>query len=106
MEVDRTKTLAELDQKTSFDPEQADLISSLAQECAALYESPLKEYSANDLGRMLGQNIGVRYLLPLALAELEADLPTADTPEGDVSPLMDWWSLLVAVLFTADGHPY
>lgn len=44
--------------------------SSLVIECHRLHRLPLKEFNAENLRRMIGQQIGLTYLVPLALREL------------------------------------
>jgi len=56
--------------------------TGLVRRCRALMTKPLDEFDVEDLRIMLGQQIGVRHLLPLALRALSAD-PLA---EGDFFP--------------------
>lgn len=44
--------------------------SSLVIECYRLRRVPLKEFDVENIRRMIGQQIGLRYLVPLALREL------------------------------------
>ena len=54
--------------------------SSLVIECHRLHRLPLKEFNAENLRRMISQQIGLKYLVPLALRELN-ERPYA---EGDL----------------------
>lgn len=56
--------------------------SYLVTTCHRLRTKPIDEYSVEDLRIMIGQQIGLPYLLPLAVAALERD-PLA---EGDYYP--------------------
>lgn len=56
--------------------------SYLVRTCHRLRRVPLKDFSIEDLRIMIGQEIGLEYLLPIALVELEKD-PLA---EGDFYP--------------------
>ena len=73
----------------------------LVKECHRLRRIPLRDFTVEDLRIMIGQNIGLEYLAPLALERLQAD-PYA---EGDYYP----GDLLVNVLRSDAGfwrrHP-
>ena len=56
--------------------------SSLVKNCHRLRRVPLKDFRIEDLRIMIGQEIGLEYLLPLALVELEKD----HLAEGDFYP--------------------
>lgn len=56
--------------------------SSLVKNCYRLRRVPLKDFSIEDLRIMIGQEIGLKYLLPIALVDLEKE-PLA---EGDFYP--------------------
>lgn len=56
--------------------------SSLVTTCHRLRTKPIDEFSVEDLRIMIGQKIGLPYLLPLAVGVLERD-PLA---EGDYYP--------------------
>jgi hypothetical protein len=47
--------------------------SHLVQTIHALRRKPLNEFTVEDLRIMLGQSVGVKHLVPLALAHLERD---------------------------------
>lgn len=87
MEIDRDRTLDELDPPAWGEPTDD---SYLVTTCHALRRKPIGQFSIEDLRIMIGQEIGLRWLIPIALEALEAD-PLA---EGDFYP----GDLLVAVL--------
>ncbi len=76
---DRTKTLDELDPPAWGEPEYN---SHLVETCHRLRSKPIGEFSVEDLRIMIGQGIGLRFLVPLALEVVEPD-PLA---EGDFYP--------------------
>jgi hypothetical protein len=84
---DRSKTLKQL---TCQDWGEATYDSRLVTECDRLRRVPLRDFKAENLRLMVGQNIGLEYLVPLALEQLEED-PFA---EGHYYP----GDLLVSVL--------
>jgi hypothetical protein len=63
-----TKTLEELEHEQWV--ESAD-DTTLISRCLTLRRKPIGEFSIEDLRVMIGQNIGLRYLIPLALERLE-----------------------------------
>ena len=82
-----TKSLTELDGKKWPPPAiESNLVSTIHQ----LRDKPVGEFTIEDLRITIGQNIGLHYLVPLAIQELEQD-PLA---EGDMYP----GDLLVAML--------
>jgi len=85
--LDGSKTLDELDPPAWGEPE---FDSSLVKTCHRLRHKPIGELSVEDLRIMIGQGIGLRWLVPLAVEVLEHD-PLA---EGDFYP----GDLLVSVL--------
>jgi hypothetical protein len=89
---ERQRTLDELDPPAWGEPEGD---SHLVTTCHALRRKPLVDFSIEDLRIMIGQGIGLRWLLPLALEALEAE-PLA---EGDFYP----GDLLAAVLRVEPG---
>jgi hypothetical protein len=56
--------------------------SHLIETCHKLRKKTLQEFEVEDLRIMIGQNIGTKYLLPLAIEKLSADLFV----EGDFYP--------------------
>jgi hypothetical protein len=75
----RQKTLDELE-GVVWGPPTYD--SYLVQTCHRLRTKPIGEFGVEDLRIMIGQNIGLPYLLPLALDRLEENLWSA----GDMYP--------------------
>ena len=73
------KTLDELDPPAWREPEYD---SHLVLTCHRLRRKPLKEFSSEDLRIMIGQGIGLPWLVPIALETLERN-PLA---EGDLYP--------------------
>ena len=47
--------------------------SYLVQTCHALRSKPLRDFTIEDLRIMIGQNIGLEYLVPLAIVHLQHD---------------------------------
>lgn len=60
----------------------ADEGSHLIRTCNALRKKQLKDFSTEDLREMIGQDIGLTYLIPLAIQTLEKDI----LAEGDLYP--------------------
>ncbi len=75
----RRLTLDQLDPPAWGEP---DFDSGLVQTCHRLRRKPIGEFTVEDLRIMIGQKIGLRWLMPLALEALERD-PLA---EGDFFP--------------------
>jgi CDI immunity proteins len=61
---DRKKSLEELEGAVSGEP---DYDSYLVSTIHRLRRKPLNEFSVEDLRIMIGQQIGLRYLVPLAI---------------------------------------
>jgi hypothetical protein len=74
--------------------------SHLVQTCHRLRTKPIGEFGAEDLRIMIGQQIGLAYLLPLALERLEADPWAA----GDMYP-GDLLKTTAVARFPWDTHP-
>lgn len=80
--MDVSKSLEELENskwgKPKFD-------SSLAKSCYALRAIPISELTPENLRMLIGQNIGLDYLVPLALNILEDNpLVSGDMYAGDL----------------------
>ena len=59
--------------------------SSLVKNCHRLRRVPLKDFSIEDLRIMIGQEIGLKYLVPIALVALEKEpLAQGDFYPGDL----------------------
>jgi hypothetical protein len=80
---DYTKSLSELEGKPM---EKPDFNSHLVQTCYELYNNkPVGNYTVEDLRIMIGQDIGLLYLIPLALEELERNpFVSGDLFEADL----------------------
>jgi len=79
MNVDRTRTLQELDGEDWGEPAYNSYLVSTVHR---LRRKPLEGFTIEDLRIMIGQNIGLAYLVPLAIEKLR-DNPLA---EGDYYP--------------------
>lgn len=84
---DKNKSLKELENKIINESVST---TSLTESVCRLWNIPIKEYSVDDLRLMIGQSIGLKYLLPLAIEKL------SENPfvQGDFYP----GDLLVSVL--------
>ena len=78
-QLNRGKSLQELDGENWGGPE---IDSFLVKECHRLRRTPLGEFTPGDLRIMIGQNIGLQYLIPLAIEYLQKD----PLVEGDYFP--------------------
>jgi hypothetical protein len=70
MAFDRAKSLEELEDEVWGEPQYK---SYLVVTCHHLRRKPLEEFIVEDLRILIGQNIGLRYLMPLALEHLRAN---------------------------------
>lgn len=61
---DRSKTLQELEQSDWGEPE---FDSHLVTTCHRLRRVPLDQFTVEDLRIMIGQNIGLPFLVPMAV---------------------------------------
>ena len=78
----RQKSLDKLEKRNWGEP---DFESHLVTTCYKLRLKPLDEFSIEDLRIMIGQNIGLKFLIPLALEELDKNiLAEGDFYEGDL----------------------
>src|SRR5437870_5652857 len=78
----RNHTLEELEGRSTPRPEEN---TYLLQTVYRLRHVPLREFSAEDLRIMIGQNMGLQYLVPLALERLEQhSLTHGDYFSGDL----------------------
>jgi CDI immunity proteins len=67
-DCDRSKSLQELEHK---DIGEATFHSHLVTECHRLNRVPLKDFTIEDLRIMIGQNISLNFLIPLAMEKLD-----------------------------------
>ena len=82
MKVDLNNTLEQLDQQDWGDPGYD---SYLVKTCHQLRKKPLKEFTTEDLRIMIGQNINLEFLIPLAIEKLKEDiLAEGNYYEGDL----------------------
>ena len=65
MHFDRSKTLDELEEEVWGEP-NGKYVSPLVARCHRLRNKPIGEFSPGDLRIMIGQEIGLSFLLPLA----------------------------------------
>lgn len=91
------KTLEQLDGQDWGEPNYP---SHLVAECFRLRHVPLKDFTDDDLRRLIGQHMSLDWLVPLALMRLYDEPFAGDSYDGD---------LLNAVLSLPDdfwnGHP-
>ena len=78
----RDRSLQELEGQDWGEPTY---FSSLVVECHRLHRVPLRDLTTGDLRRLIGQQIGLRYLVPLALETLAlTPWVSGDYYEGDL----------------------
>ena len=64
---------------------EPDYESHLIKTCHQLRKKPLKDFEIEDLRIMIGQNIGLKFLVPIAIEELKENiLVEGDYYEGDL----------------------
>jgi hypothetical protein len=81
-EFDRSKTLEELDGRDWGEPKYD---SYLVGNIHRLRRKPLEEFTVEELRVMIGQNIGLSYLIPIAVERLEENpLASGDFYSGDL----------------------
>lgn len=73
------ETLEQLEEQSFVEPE---FESYLVMTCHRLWKKPIDNFSVEDLRIMIGQNLGLEHLVPIALKVLRED-PLA---EGDFFP--------------------
>jgi len=66
----RNKTLENLERDVWDEPDSS---SHLITECHRLRKIPLSQFTAENLRIMIGQDIGLKYLVPIALEKLTED---------------------------------
>lgn len=79
MDLDTNKTLNELLGALARDTTDS---SALATTCITLYRKPIKDFTVENLRVMIGQNIGLEFLIPLAVEILRQN----PFVEGDYYP--------------------
>ncbi len=76
------KTLEQLEGEDWGEPTYQ---SQVVINCHRLRRVPLQDFTVEDLRLMVGQKIGLEYLVPLALAQLEIDpFVSGDYYDGDL----------------------
>ena len=96
----RNKTLENLE-KRNVDKPNCD--GYLVRRCIELYKIPLEEFTTEDLRIMIGQQIGLVYLIPLAIDILKQDLfAEGDYFEGDLLKNV----LLIDTIFWDNNEEY
>jgi hypothetical protein len=68
------KSLRELAPTSPPSAASSTLTSALLARCEGLQDIPLQDYSIEDLRLLVGQQLGLRWLIPLALAHLTHNL--------------------------------
>lgn len=82
MMVDLHKTLEQLDGLVWNEP---DYDSHLVRTCHQLRKKPLRAFTIEDLRIMIGQDINLEFLIPIALKQLRQNiLAEGDLYEGDL----------------------
>ena len=80
--IDLNKSLEEIENE-HWDKEGFD--STLIEKCYQLRKLPLRELNVESYRILIGQNVGLPYLIPLALKELQKDpLVEGDFYRGDL----------------------
>lgn len=78
------KSLENLEKKF-WPPLNSDEGSYLVRTCNLLRKKPLKDFTTEDLRIMIGQDIGLKYLIPIAIDILKSNiLDEGDLYEGDL----------------------
>ena len=82
MSFDRNSTLEQLEGEDLGEPE---FNFSLVLKLHELYRKPLSTFTVEDLRLMIGQSLGLPFLIPMALEILESDpLAAGDYYPGDL----------------------
>lgn len=82
MTINLDKTLTQLEKEDWGEPKYD---SYLVKTCHALRNKPLKELSIEDLRILIGQNISLNYLIPIAIEKLTQNiLAEGDFYSGDL----------------------
>jgi len=78
--IEKLKTLQELENSDWGDPARGE--TGLIQKCLALRRKRLADFSKEDLRLAIGQKMGLKFLLPLAMHHLKLD----PFSKGDLYP--------------------
>ena len=83
--IDLTKSLKQLGAIPDISTGGEDWPSALVTTCKRLYDKPLKDFTTEDLRIMIGQKIGLEFLVPIALERLvENPFEQGDFYPGDL----------------------
>jgi hypothetical protein len=82
LEAIGTRTLEQLDGEEWPEPNATD--TELVRECHRLRRVPVGDLTKNDLRTLIGQQIGIAWLVPLALGHLEQDPLAGELYPGDL----------------------
>ena len=77
MEMDKSKSLQELEGVDEGDPKSAP--TNMIRRCMELHRTPLEQWSAEDCRLMLGQKFSPKFLVPMALEFLDENPPEEGT---------------------------
>jgi hypothetical protein len=69
--IDKDKTTKSLEELGYLVSEQSDSISSLTEKVLYLSNKPINTFSIEDLRILIGQNIALEILIPIAITKLE-----------------------------------
>ena len=86
----KNKSLESLEKHIWPELSEMDKQDWLIVECNALRKKPIKEYTIENLRQMIEQDIGLKYLIPLAIETLEKNIFS----EGDCYPGDVLWAVL------------
>jgi len=82
MKENLNNTLEQLDKHVWGEP---DYNSHLVKTCYQLRKKPLRDFTIEDLRIMIGQNINLKFLIPIAIEQLKKNiLAEGDFFEGDL----------------------
>lgn len=82
MTINLNSTLEQLDKNVWT---ESDFVSHLVMTCHQLRKKPLKNFTVEDLRIMIGQNINLEILIPLAIKQLQRNiLAEGNLYEGDL----------------------
>jgi len=85
IEFDKTKTLSQLETKKWMDKTPSEDDSYVVRNSYKLFHKPLDEFDVEDLRFIIGQNIGLKFTVPLALETLKTNpFAEGDYYEGDL----------------------
>lgn len=95
------KSLEELEQQNLGDPATAP--TNLVKRCIELSKVPINTFTLSDLRLMIGQQIGLSFLIPIAIEKLQVNIfVEADYYEGDLLSNV----LSVDIKFWKDNQRY